>query len=81
MAEPAFSWTDEDTETSAVTGYAGTEAEPGFPRVSTLLNLVQTVQDHASSDEEVVAVISHLLSTRRVRLGGIFAGKLIEVTA
>jgi hypothetical protein len=42
--------------------------------MTTLLSLVQTVQDSTDSDDEVVAVISHLLASGRVKLGGIFAG-------
>ena len=44
---------------------------------STMLSLVQTVQDHAASDEEAVAIIAHLLSTGRVVLIGTFAGQRI----
>jgi hypothetical protein len=42
------------------------------PRV-TLLELVQAVQDNCRSDAEVVAVIMHMVNTRRVVLRGIFA--------
>lgn len=80
MGEPAVSWTDLDAEEAVATGDAGIGEAPTSQRVSTLLNLVQTVQDQASSDEEVVAVISHLLMTGRVVLCGIFAGKRIRVT-
>jgi hypothetical protein len=41
----------------------------------------QAVQDHTDSDNEVVAVISHLLESGWVTLGGTFAGKRIQVTA
>jgi hypothetical protein len=34
----------------------------------TLLDVVRTVQDSARSDEEAVAVIEHMLKTRRVIL-------------
>jgi hypothetical protein len=51
------------------------------PRVSTLLNLVQVVQDETDSDEEVVAVISNLLSTGQVRLCGIFADRPVRFAA
>jgi len=43
-------------------------------RRSTLLELVQIVQDLASSDDEVVAIVSHMLNTGRVVLSGTFAG-------
>ena len=39
----------------------------------TLLQLVQAVQDNCGSDAEVVAVITHLVKTGRVVLGGTFA--------
>lgn len=48
------------------------------PHVTTLLRLVQAVQDCTDDDEEVVAVITHLVETGRVRLGGIFAGSRIR---
>jgi hypothetical protein len=44
---------------------------------STLLSLVQAVQDHTASDEEAVAIIAHMLSTRRVVLIGTFAAERI----
>ena len=44
---------------------------------TTLLDLVQIVQDHAGSDAEVVAVITHMLRTGRVVLTGTFAGQRI----
>jgi hypothetical protein len=44
---------------------------------STLLNLVCAVQDYAASDDEVVAIITHLLNTGRVVLSGTFAGQRI----
>jgi hypothetical protein len=40
---------------------------------TTLLELVQTVQDQCASDAEVIAVITHLVNTRRVMLCGSFA--------
>jgi hypothetical protein len=42
-------------------------------RRSTLLDLIQTVQDLARSDEEVVAIIAHMIATGRVALSGTFA--------
>ena len=46
-------------------------------RHSTMLELVRAVQDHARSDAEVVAIIAHMLNTRRVVLRGTFAGQRI----
>ncbi|MGH7786663.1 MAG: hypothetical protein ACRERC_07335 [Candidatus Binatia bacterium] len=42
----------------------------------TIFELVEAVQDIAGSDEEVVAVLTHLLKTRTVR-----ASRLIPVAA
>ena len=81
MAKPAVRWIDDDSETSTTPGDIVEEARPEWPLVSTLLNLVQAVQDQTSSDEEVVAVISHMLRTGRVRLCGIFAGKRVDKAA
>lgn len=39
----------------------------------TLLELVQAIQDTCRSDAEVVAVITHMVNTRRVVLRGTFA--------
>ena len=44
---------------------------------STMLGLVQTVQDYTESDEEAVAIIAHMLNTGRVVLIGTFAGERI----
>ncbi len=44
---------------------------------STLLNLVQAVQDYTASDEEAVAIIAHMLSTGRVVLIGTFAAERV----
>ena len=44
---------------------------------STMLSLVQVVQDYAESDEEAVAIIAELLNSGRVVLIGTFAGQRI----
>jgi hypothetical protein len=44
---------------------------------TTLLELVKAIQDVAQSDTEVVAVIRHLVNSRRVVLTGNFAGEYI----
>ncbi len=46
---------------------------------TTLLELVQRIQDCARSDDEVVAVVTYLVNTRRVRLAGNFAGRRIAL--
>ncbi len=48
---------------------------------STMLALVRAVQDSARSDDEVVAIIAHMLRTRRVVLCGTFAGRRITTAA
>ena len=42
------------------------ERSPRF----TVLELVEAVQDTASSDDEVVAIIEHMLKTGRVLISG-----------
>ncbi len=44
---------------------------------TTMLSLVQVVQDYTESDEEAVALIAHLLNSGRVVLIGTFAGQRI----
>jgi hypothetical protein len=46
-------------------------------RRTTLLELVRAVQDTCGSDAEVVAVITHMVNTRRVVLSGTFARRRI----
>jgi len=50
------------------------------PRNTTLLDLVQTVSKFAASDEEIVAVVTSLVNSGRVRLCGSFAGARITLT-
>jgi hypothetical protein len=45
----------------------------------TLLDLVDAVSAHASTDDEVVATIVYLVNSGRVRLGGSFRGALIDL--
>jgi hypothetical protein len=49
------------------------------PRVVTLLSLVQEALVYVDSDDEVVAVVADLLNSGRVRPGGTFAGKRVDV--
>ena len=44
------------------------------PVESTLLDLVRIVQRQARSEAEVVAVVTDLVNSGRVKLKGIFAG-------
>jgi hypothetical protein len=53
--------------------------ERSIPVRATLLDLVFAVQEYASSDEEVVQVISHMLESGRVVLSGNFAGRMLEI--
>ena len=41
---------------------------------TTLLELVQTVQDFTTSDRETVRLIAHLINSGRVILSGTFSG-------
>jgi fatty acid-binding protein DegV len=45
----------------------------------TLLELVQSVSEVTSNDEEVVATVTYLVNSGRVRLCGNFAGAKIAV--
>ncbi len=49
-------------------------------RSTTLLELVRAVQDTCRSDAEVVALITHMVNTRRVVLRGTFARRRIATT-
>ncbi len=49
--------------------------------VASFMTLVETVQDNTSSDDEVVAVLSHILSTRRVSLGDEADGRRLRLAA
>lgn len=48
-------------------------------RKTTLLNLVQTVSDYATSDAEVVATVVYLINSGKVQLCGNFAGAKITL--
>lgn len=55
------------------------EAGPGWVhRRSTLLELVQAVQEEATSDTDVVTIIRWLVNSGTVILTGSFAGQRIE---
>ena len=47
---------------------------------STLLDLVQTVSEFAVNDDEILATVTYLVNSGRVRLGGTFAGARIDLT-
>jgi hypothetical protein len=51
------------------------------PTLTTLLDLIQTVNQYATSDDEVVATVTYLINSNKVRLCGTFAGAKIELTA
>ena len=46
---------------------------------TTLLELVRVVQDTCRSDAEVIAVITHMVNTGRIVLGGNFAQQHIDL--
>jgi len=48
-------------------------------RTCTLLEVVQAVTEAARNDEEVVATVTYLINSGRVRLCGTFAGAKIAV--
>lgn len=48
-------------------------------RKITLLELVDAVGEFARSDDEVVATVTHLVESGRVRLGGALAGATIAL--
>jgi hypothetical protein len=49
-------------------------------RQATLLELVQAVAEFASTDEEIVATVAHMINSGQVRLCGNFAGARIELS-
>ena len=51
------------------------------PNQSTLLALVQTVSDCATSDDEIVATVAYLINSGKVLLCGTFAGARIDLSA
>ena len=46
----------------------------------TLLDLVQAVRDYAANDTEVVAMVTYLINSGKVRLCGTFAGAKIDLS-
>jgi hypothetical protein len=48
-------------------------------RECTLLELIQVVSEAAHNDEEVVATVTYLINSGRVRLCGTFAGAKIAL--
>ena len=48
---------------------------------TTLLDLVQSVNQFAKNDTEVVATVAHLINSGRVRLCGNFAGAKITFSS
>jgi hypothetical protein len=51
------------------------------PAYTTLLNLVQTVNAYAASEDEVVATVVYLINSGKVVLCGNFAGAKIDCSA
>ena len=51
------------------------------PSKATLLDLVQTVSDYATSDNEIVATVASLVNSGQVLLCGTFAGARIDLSA
>jgi hypothetical protein len=51
------------------------------PTTTTLLDLIQTVGQYTTRDDEVVATVSYLINSGKVRLCGTFAGATIDLAA
>jgi hypothetical protein len=51
------------------------------PHQATLLDLVQTVNAYAATDDEIVATIAYLVNSGHIRLCGNFAGAKIVLPA
>ena len=49
------------------------------PTTTTLLDLIQTVGQYTTRDDEVVATIAYLINSGKVRLCGNFAGATIDL--
>ena len=49
------------------------------PSKVTLLDLVQTVSDCATSDDEIVATVAYLINSGQVLLGGNFVGARLDL--
>jgi hypothetical protein len=50
-----------------------------LPPKCTLLELIQVVNESAQNDDEVVATVTYLINSSRVRLCGTFAGAKIAL--
>jgi hypothetical protein len=64
----------------AVVGTQKEEATMTIPYKSTLLDLVQTINDYATSDDEVIATVTYLVNSGKVLLCGNFAGARIDLS-
>jgi len=51
------------------------------PYKTTLLDVVHTVSTFAASDDEVVALVTYLVNSGKIRLCGTFAGARIDLDA
>lgn len=45
---------------------------------ATLFDLIQTVSEFAATDDEILATVTHLINSGKVRLGGSFTGARID---
>ena len=50
-------------------------------RRTTLQELLLAIQDHCRSDAEVVAVLTHLMKSRRLTLRGAFGNRRLAIAA
>jgi len=51
-----------------------------IPKKCTLLELVQSVNSRTENDNEVVALVSYLINSGRVKLCGTFAGAKVSLS-
>ncbi len=48
---------------------------------TTLLDLIRTISEYATNDEEIVATVVYLINSGKVQLCGTFAGAKIDLRA
>jgi hypothetical protein len=66
--------------TQAARAWTPEAAPHHFSEPLTLLELVNTVAEFASNEEEVIATVAHLINTRAVTLVGSFRGSNVRVS-
>ena len=69
----------ETLASAAVEKLAVVKRRPPEERIMTLLDLVTAVAESAKTDAEVVATVSHLINTGKIKLVGNFRGNDVQV--